>query len=284
MSHSRVGVGVTPFQTDDEATIRLAVGRRGARLRAVRGRRGLDPRCAGSPRAHSRRHLEDRARDGRAPGVEPQPGGDRHGRGEPAARVGRALRPRPRREQPAARRRPARDQMAGTGEPDAHHARRRQGAARGRSTTARPRARETAPARLSARAAHPDLSRGTGPRLGSARGRARGPVAPVPLGSLEALRRPRPARRGRGDWRGFDADRRRRERPARDSGGRGDCQADRRRLAARLYDAHGPDLSPDAARRVRLCRRGRRAARGQHGRRAAASCLPQPSGSPATSR
>ena len=71
--------------------------------------------------------------------------------------------------------------------------------------------------------------------------------------------------------RGPDRDRRRRQRPARDRRGRGDGAADRRGLAARLPHAHGPALSADAPRSVRVRARGGCAARSQRGRRGAAA-------------
>ena len=76
-------------------------------------------------------------------------------------------------------------------------------------------------------------------------GRARRPLAPVPLGTLAIARWPRPARGGRGG-RGDPSATGIRERAARHSRERGDGPADRRGLAARIRDAHGPDLSADA--------------------------------------
>ena len=77
---------------------------------------------------------------------------------------------------------------------------------------------------------------------------------PVPLGTLETRRRPGAAGRGRGSRRALDSDRRCRERPARDRPGRGDRQADRRRLAARVSHPHGSALSANAAGPLRLSR------------------------------
>src|SRR5215207_2425229 len=71
------------------------------------------------------------------------------------------------------------------------------------------------------------------------------------------------------DGRALDHDRGCNERPARDRRERRVGQADRRRLAARLPHAHGPALPADAAGPVRLQDCGRRAARGQRQRRAA---------------
>ena len=149
-----VGAGVTPFQADADATIRLAVRRRGARLRPLRHRRGLDQRRG---RGARRRSPESTSRIGLATAVLPVWSRTPAAIAMAAASLQRAsarpLRPRPRREQPAARRGPARTHLGAADRSDAHHARRRQSAARRRSPAARPRRRQGAAAGRAARVA-----------------------------------------------------------------------------------------------------------------------------------
>ncbi len=112
---SRVGAGVTPFQTDAEATIRLAVSAEElgyVRFGTAEGWTNdavvMLTQIAGMT---SRIGLATSV----APDLESHAGGDRDGRGGRAACVGGPLRPRPRGEQPAARRGLARADLAAAG-------------------------------------------------------------------------------------------------------------------------------------------------------------------------
>jgi hypothetical protein len=166
---SRVGAGVTPFQTDAEATIRLAVGAEElgfARFGTAEGWTNdavvMLTQIAGVT-----------SRIGLVTSVLPvwsrTPAAIRDCRYGPAAGVGGPLCPRARGEQPAARRGFARAHLGPTGRSDACDACRRQGAARRGSPAARPTRRQSAAPGRTARAARTDRPRGTRPGLGPPR-------------------------------------------------------------------------------------------------------------------
>jgi hypothetical protein len=262
-----VGAGVTPFQTDGDATVRLAVAaeqlgyaRFGtaegwthdavvllAQIAGVTSRIGLAttvlPVWSRTPAAIAMAAASlQRASGGRfALGLGAQ--------------------------QPSARRGPARTVVAGAARPDALHAGRRAGAARRGAAAARPGSRQAASARGPTGPAGPDRARRARTRVGAPGRRARGPLTALPLGALADRRRTRPARRGRGGEPRLGQDRGLPQHPARYRRERGDGPDDRGRLAARLSHAHGSVVSANVARPLWIRAGGRRAARGQRERR-----------------
>ena len=176
---TRVGAGVTPFQTDAEATVRLAqraeelgYARFGTAEGWTQDAVVVLTRIAGVTSRIRSCHR-------RAVGLEPTPGAIAMAAAEPPASVGRPLRARPRRRQSTARGGVARPHLAAAPRSHAHHARSGPCAARGRAAPARTRWREAAPAGRLAGAARPDLPRRARARVGPA-GRVSSPITGCP--------------------------------------------------------------------------------------------------------
>ena len=161
---SSVGAGVTPFQTDAAATIRLAMrAERSVTLVSAPQRDGPTTRSCCWPR--SPESPRGGARNRGAPGLESHAGGDRDGRGQPSTGIRRPLRPRARCQRP-----PLVEGLHGIGGINRSLGCAIRSSPSGRCSgcpaAARPRGRQAASAWGLTRTAHPNPPGGARPILG----------------------------------------------------------------------------------------------------------------------